>query len=437
MPVRTYAPRTCVCVIGVGYVGQSLLENFGRIFDCIGYDISDNRIEELVSRRAFEAISNNIHLTTDESYLSRGTHYLISVPTPLKQNNTVNLDHVRSALRTVVQYARPQCCIIIESSVPVGTTRQILGPYANVFHCGMSPERIDPGRIIPSVEQIPKVVSALTKRSLKHINALYSQVFEKTVPVSKPEVAEMSKLYENCYRMINIAYVNEISDACSAHGIDAHEMINAAATKPFGFQPFYPGIGVGGHCIPVNPFYLLANNSLPILEKATKTMLARPAKIAESFYQKCIEVKGDRRVKPRVLIVGLAFKPGQKEISGSPALTFASSLHDLGCSKIAYYDPLVKDTKISWLEKVDKHNWNRAFVDAEFDGIVACIKQNDVDFKILQGLEKALYLSFIRPDEQSRNDFSPRTRLEYRRFGGLGRFNGDFLQPLIEQMQQA
>lgn len=224
MPVKilpaTTSPRdTCVCILGVGYVGESLLSQFGNVVTTIGYDISEARVSAL-RQKYIENV--RIRLTIDPSELAKGTHFLIAVPTSLRDDNSINLDHVTLALNTIIAFAKPGSCIVIESSVAVGTTRKLLTPYKSIFHCGMSPERIDPGRLHPTTEQIPKVVSALTQKAMKHIFAMYALVYETLVPVSKPEVAEMTKLYENCYRMVNIAYVNEISDACVSHGIDPH-----------------------------------------------------------------------------------------------------------------------------------------------------------------------------------------------------------------------
>lgn len=209
----------CICILGVGYVGESLLSHFGKVVRTIGYDISETRISTL--RRKYHD-NSRIRLTSTPSELSEGTHFLIAVPTVLREDNSINLDNVISALNTVTTFAKLDSCIVIESSVAVGTTRRLLTPLKSKFHCGMSPERIDPGRLQPSAEQIPKVISALTPKAMKHIFAMYALVYETLVPVSKPEVAEMTKLYENCYRMVNIAYVNEISDACISHGIDPH-----------------------------------------------------------------------------------------------------------------------------------------------------------------------------------------------------------------------
>jgi nucleotide sugar dehydrogenase len=388
----------CVCVVGVGVVGESLLRQFATAFDAIGFDVSEKRIQALAP--SFET-SKNVQLTTKALAIARATHFFISVPTPLRADNSVNLDFIDAAVRTVIKHAAPGCCITIESSIPVGTTRKILGPYKDQFYCGMSPERIDPGRPYPAASKIPKVVSALTSLALTEIVSVYSMVFETIVPVSRPEVAEMTKLFENCYRMVNIAYVNEISDACESHGIDPHEMIGAASTKPFGFQPFYPGIGVGGFCIPINPFYLFTNNpDLPVLERATKLMWHRPRKLAMQFYDRChsrLAPKGQRGQKllPRVLLVGIGFKSGQSDLSASPSLAFAQMLKERGCETLSFYDPLVQEEEVQGMEKVHDSCWDASYIDATFDGVAICHRHETVDFAILESVRKTFVHSFV------------------------------------------
>ena len=402
----------CVCVIGVGFVGESLLENFGRVFNCIGFDTSEDRINNLKQNASFNGLPKKVELTSNPEDLFRGTHYLIAVPTPVRENGSVDLDFVRDALWTVLRSAKPGSSIVIESTVPVGKTRELLGSYKQRFNCGMSPERIDPGRVEPSPDRIPKVVSGLTPKAREQIRFIYSQVFETVVLVSTTETAEMTKLYENCYRMVNIAYVNEISDACRMHNIDPYEVIDAAATKPFGFQPFYPGLGVGGHCIPINPYYLFTNNHLPVLEMATNMMQHRPHRMAQDFRYRCMPnypiLNTDEPPSPlpepcalpRILVVGVAFKPGQSVTSGSPALSFAKSMSDNGCERLAFYDPLVDDEKLCWLEKLRKRRWNPTYLDNEFDGIAVCIKQKGVDFSVLKRLKKTFVWSFISLDDE-------------------------------------
>ncbi|KAJ4375138.1 hypothetical protein N0V83_002222 [Neocucurbitaria cava] len=373
-----------VGIIGVGYVGESLLSEFCRKYDCVGFDISADRIEQL--KPSFKSYPNVV-LTNDTAILRQITHYLISVPTLLQKDRSINLNHLSKALEMVLTHARPGCTVVIESSVSVGTTRALLEPFQDIMHCGMSPERVDPGRISPSAHEIPKIVAGLTPAASHEIQKLYSAVFDRVVPVSKPEVAEMTKLFENCYRMVNIAYVNEMSDACISHGIDPHEMISAAATKPFGYQEFRPGLGVGGHCIPINPFYLFANNDdLPVLKQSTDLMWARPAKLAKKFYDTLTSRYNLRFGKPKVLVVGVGFKPGESVLSNSPGLDFAEALQDLTGDRIAFYDPLVSQEAVPWMNKMADEQWTSAYINDHFDAVTVCVKQHGVDFDVLHDL---------------------------------------------------
>ena len=332
------AVEPCVCIIGVGFVGESLLREFGKHFRCIGFDISQKRIENL--SESFKCFSR-VTFTTDKTYLRDATHFLISVPTPLKKDRSIDLSYLHSAISTTLTYARPGSAIILESTVCVGTTRQCLDAYKDIYHCGMSPERVDPGRTTPEPKEIPKLVSGLTPKALTAIQNLYAQAFDHVIPVSSPETAEMTKLFENSQRMINIAYVNEMADAARAHSVDPEEMIQAASSKPYGFTPYSPGLGVGGTCIPVNPYYLFANNkNLPVLEKATAQMRKRPNTKARKLHARISATLEGR--SPRFLVVGIGYKPGQNVLAASPGLASAERLRTLGCARLAFYDPLVQ-----------------------------------------------------------------------------------------------
>ncbi|GAB7361422.1 hypothetical protein MBLNU230_g1478t1 [Neophaeotheca triangularis] len=372
-----------VCVVGVGYVGEILLSEFGSVYPATGFDISEKRLAQIAPD--FASLSN-VKLTSSISALKRATHFCISVPTLLREDRSVNLDHLKRAIDMVTTHANPGSTIVIESSVSVGTTRALLGPYSDRFHCGMSPERVDPGRTVPAAHDIPKVISALTEPALQSMIKLYSKAFRTVVPVSKPEAAEMMKLFENCYRMINIAYVNEIADACKKQAIDVAEVIAAASTKPFGFSPFHPGLGVGGHCIPVNPFYIMANNSLPLLQLATENSWERPHAIAREFFKEA-ECKLGRA--PRVLVVGMGFKPGQDVIDCSPAVAFAEELNTLSCGALAFHDPLVKQEQLPWIRRIEASEFTEDGIDEKFDCVAVCVKQHHVDFDVLDRVQKA------------------------------------------------
>lgn len=382
-----------VCIVGVGYVGEHLFREFSHAHPTIGFDISERRIKELQGKYAGD---KHVTLTTDEAALSEAQHYLISVPTLIKDDLSVDVSHLKSALSTVFRHARPGNTIVIESSVSVGTTRQLFQPVQHLFHCGMSPERVDPGRTFPAASDIPKVISALSPDAMAVIEKLYSSVFNKVVPVSSPEVAEMTKLYENCYRMINIAYVNEVSDACRTLGLNPNEVIDAAATKPYGFQAFRPGLGVGGHCIPVNPSYLIATcPDLPVLEQSTRIMRDRPLKLARELHAHCASTTlASTTLRPRVLVIGVGFKPGQSVLSHSPGIDFASELLNCGCDRLAFYDPLVAQEAVPWMDKLEDAAFEAAELMADFDVVAICSRQHGVDFRVLDQLPTEMVWSY-------------------------------------------
>lgn len=384
-----------VCVIGVGYVGETLVHEFSQAYNVIGFDVNPARVEVLSKQYKN---NSNVHITNTPSALSYGTHFLISVPTLVNSDNSINTKHILSAINLVTTYAPHGSTIVIESSVCVGMSRELLGPHLSNYKCGMSPERVDPGRTFPLPYDIPKIVSGMDEKSLSSIQKLYNPIFRQVVPVSSPETAEMTKLFENCFRMVNIAYVNEIADACATHNIDASEVMSAAATKPFGFMPFTPGLGVGGHCIPINPHYLKVNCDLPILEKATKRMSARPAKIAKNFLkvarQRTKSPLEPKHRQPRILVVGLAFKPGQSLTENSPALDFAKTLKAQGVKSLTFYDPFVSQKTVSWARKMKDSEWKSENIAREFDAVAVCMKQKGVDLNVLETVKSVYVKTF-------------------------------------------
>ncbi|KAH8665306.1 hypothetical protein BGZ61DRAFT_139526 [Ilyonectria robusta] len=377
----TRAERPLVAVIGVGYVGTHLVETFSRGFDTLGFDISDKRISEV--QPMFKG-NERVMLSSITDDLDDATHFLISVPTLLRPDRSVDASYLRSALRTVATHARRGSTVVIESSVAIGMTRELLGPLAKDcgFFVGMSPERVDPGRTEPPAYDIPKVVSGLddvAPGSLDSILRLYSAVFNHVVPVSKPEVAEMTKLYENCQRMMCIAYANEMADACIPHGIDPYEVCGAAASKPFGYMPYMPGPGVGGHCIPINPYYLLSNSKFPLLSAATEAMWRRPADIAARAIE-TLENAGLGKSQPRVLVVGVGFKPGQSTLSNSPGLDIIKSLAVSSKVDVSFADTMVTQEMVPQVSRLDDRDWNADTLE-QFDMILIAMRQVGLDYQ--------------------------------------------------------
>ena len=277
--------------------------------------------------------------------------------------------------------------IVLESSVAVGTSEKLLKTlHESGNYCGFSPERVDPGRETPKDYEIPKIISGYDSESLNNIKYWYEKVYDKVVPVSTMATAEMCKLYENCFRMVNIAYVNEISDACVNLGINPNEMINASATKPFGFMPFHPGLFVGGSCININPYYLKINCNLPLLELATKETERRP-------YEKALMCLQKYNPK-RVLVVGVGFKAGQSSIMGSGSIPFIHVLQIFGVT-VDYYDPLVENNTYNDLcRTMPNENWTVENLEKEYDLIAICVRQVGIDYNVLSNVKKINIIDF-------------------------------------------
>ncbi|UKZ63884.1 uncharacterized protein TrAtP1_005106 [Trichoderma atroviride] len=380
-------PEPLVAVIGVGYVGEHLTDVFSRCFNVLGYDVSETRVKDLSAKYHG---NERVRITSEAKDLRGASHFLISVPTLLLKDKTVDTSYLQSALTTVENYAAPGSTVVIESSVAVGMTRKLLGPLAKRkgLFAGMSPERVDPGRTEPPAYAIPKIISGLddvAPGSLESITKLYSTAFERVVPVSKPEVAEMTKLYENCQRMMGIAFSNEMADACEPISIDPFEVSNAAATKPFGYMPYSPGLGVGGHCIPVNPYYLLSNSAFPLLQAASERMYARPAEIGERVIDELYSKRTGEDM-PRVLVVGMGFKRGQSHLVNSPGLELAKSLAKSEKVSVSFADPLVSQEALPSLTRLDDANWTAEHLEENFDMIVVAFKQDGLDFGVLDNL---------------------------------------------------
>ncbi|KAG8673280.1 hypothetical protein FPOAC2_06723 [Fusarium poae] len=382
----TQQDEPVIAVIGVGYVGKHLVSSFSSRYQVIGFDVSTARVQNL---KVEYQDNKNVQFSQDSQDLRRATHFLISVPTLLRPDKTIDSSYLREALKTVGEVARSGSTIVIESSVAVGMTRQLLGPLAESrsFFAGMSPERVDPGRVEPPVKSIPKIISGLDDiipGSLDAITRVYSTTFDTIVPVSKPEVAEMMKLYENCQRMVCIAYANEMADACLPHDIDPYEVCKAASTKPFGYMPYDPSVGVGGHCIPVNPFYLLSNSHFPLLESATVAMLSRPSRLA----QRILKTLRQRAVSrtPRVLVVGIGFKAGQSQIDNSPGAELVRSLAISHEVDVCWADALVKQEAFPQVHRLPNNDWRRDVLET-FDVIFVASRQPGLDFDLLDDLK--------------------------------------------------
>ena len=351
-------------VIGLGYVGLPLAVEFLEAgHEVVGIDVDQRRvqaigegisdIEDIPSER-LAAVGDRLQASTRYADLAGVEVAIIAVPTPLSRNREPDLGPLLSAGRSLAGVLQRGQLVVLESTTYPGTTREQLVPLleesglaAGVdFNVAFSPERVDPGRTDFTLRNTPKVVGGLTEACCERAVALYSEVCDQIVPVSSPDSAEMTKLLENIFRSVNIALVNELAILCDRMGMDIWEIVDAAATKPFGFMRFEPGPGMGGHCLPVDPFYLTwraREFDMPteFIELAGEVNQAMPyfcvEKIASALNGHSKAVNG-----ARILIIGVSYKPGVGDLRESPALKIIRLLRERG-AEIAYTDPHVPD----------------------------------------------------------------------------------------------
>ena len=359
------ATHNSVAVIGMGYVGLPLSLQFaGSGVKVLGIDIDASKVSRLnagesyIKHIASEKIAamvsdGSFHATTDFSEISSVDAIVICVPTPLSKNRDPDISYVLDTGKAIAPYLRKGALVVLESTTYPGTTDENLkdvieagsGMVAGVdFHLAYSPEREDPGNPASKVGEVPKLVGGFTPACLEKAMALYGLALKNLVPVASCRVAEAAKLLENIFRSVNIALVNELKIVYAAMGIDIWEVIAAARTKPFGFMPFYPGPGLGGHCIPIDPFYLTwkareFDCATRFIELAGEINTAMPSyvvsRVAEALNDAAKPVKGSR-----VLIVGLAYKPNVDDERESPSYRLLELLKHQG-AHVAYYDPFV------------------------------------------------------------------------------------------------
>lgn len=365
--------KAIVGIIGLGYVGLPLAIHFGeRDFEVLGFDIDSHKIEQILQGKSYikhiplEPVkamvqSKQLDVTTDFSRLSEADCILICVPTPLTDKMEPDLSYLTATTQSISESLRKGQLVILESTTYPGTTEEMLLPRLETddliggrdFFLAFSPEREDPGNKNFNTTNTPKVVGGLTSQCLETAIALYSTITQ-VVPVSSPRVAELTKLLENTYRSVNIALVNELKILSHRMGIDIFEVIDAAATKPFGYTPFYPGPGLGGHCIPIDPFYLAwkakeYDFSARFIQLAGEINVSMPyyviEKTAEALNKYKKSINGSR-----ILILGVAYKKDIDDDRESPGYAIMKMLLDKG-ALVNYNDPWV--AKLKTLRKYD------------------------------------------------------------------------------------
>ena len=358
--------RAHLTVLGLGYVGLPLAVEFAKAgFKVTGIDRIAEKVEALNRGESYiidvpaaevrELVdAGRFRATTDTAVLAEADSVNICVPTPLGKTRDPDISYIQSAVEAIAPRLHPGMLVTLESTTYPGTTEEIILPrlaesgleVGKDFFLAFSPERVDPGNPVYQTRNIPKVVGGVTPACTRVATTLYEQAMDTVVPVSTVRVAETVKLLENTFRSVNIGLVNEIALMCDSMGIDVWEVIDAASTKPFGFMPFYPGPGLGGHCIPIDPFYLSwkakqSGSEARFIELAgyingnMPRHVLRLATIALNRRRKAVNGS-------RVLVVGVAYKPDIDDVRESPALDIMTQLQELG-AEVHWYDPQVPE----------------------------------------------------------------------------------------------
>lgn len=395
--------RARVCVIGQGYVGLSVAAGAARSgMQVVGIDLDEDRISALaagrnvvagVDEQQFELAFETGRLTfaTDPAAVAGADVVLICVPTPVHEHRP-DLRYVESAGEAVGGLLRAGSLVILESTTYPGTTEQLLRPLlergglraGRDFLLAYSPERIDPGNPKFGLENTPRVVGGLTKASTELAGLFYAQLVDKVMLLSTCRAAEMAKLLENTYRMVNIALVNELAMLCAQQGINTWEIIEAAATKPFGFMPFYPGPGVGGHCIPLDPTYLAWQSRRDTGRPFRLVELAQDinAQMPEYVTRRIVDALNDRGLAvngARLLALGVTYKPNVGDIRESAAVHVIGQLQRLG-ARVSYHDPYVPALDEHGVRLRSRSLTPAAITDADCVLLLTPHEEYDVDF---------------------------------------------------------
>ena len=397
-----------VGVVGLGYVGLPLAVEFARGgLTAVGIDVDPRKVSAIGDRQSYipdvpsDAVaelvaSGRLQATSDFSIVATLDTVNICVPTPLRKTKDPDMSFIISAVESIANHLHPGMLVVLESTTYPGTTEDLVQPLleqsglkAGVdFFLAFSPERVDPGNERFTTRNVPKVIGGTTPACAELARALYSSAVETVVPVSSPRVAEMVKLLENTFRAVNIGLVNEIALMCEKIGIDVWEVIDAAKTKPFGFMPFYPGPGLGGHCIPIDPLYLSwtakQNGFEPrFIELAAAVNGAMPHlvvnKIAEALNSQRRSLNGSR-----VLVAGIAYKRDIDDIRESPALDVMNLLRENGV-QLSYSDPFVPTLSArAWPGSLELHSRPlSASTLAEVDCVAVLTDHTAVDYEAL------------------------------------------------------
>lgn len=405
-----------VGVVGLGYVGLPLaVEKAKAGFRTIGFDVQEKKVQmlnaghnyigDVVDSDLKKLVEDNMLTATSDFAFIKEVHFIaICVPTPLDKHQQPDISYVRASAEKISEYMSKGTMIVLESTTYPGTTEELVKPIlergsgltcGKDFYLGFSPERVDPGNLIYKTKNTPKVVGAVGKDAAEVISAMYQEVLEGEIfTVSSPAVAEMEKILENTYRNVNIGLINEIGRLCKEMGISVWEVIDAAKTKPYGFQPFYPGPGLGGHCIPLDPYYLawkareygfhttLIENSMTINDSQPVYCVERAMRILNR-HKKALN-------GAKILMLGISYKNDIDDCRESPAIRVMKELCRAG-AEVEYYDPWVPEFKNIYGQsgKSIKVLTPKAVQDCDLVMITAA--HHNVDYEMVQKNAKAVF----------------------------------------------
>lgn len=419
-------------VVGLGYVGLPLAVEKAKVgFKTIGFDINAQKVEmvnkgnnyigDVVDRDLASLVQTGmLKATSDFSQIASADFVAICVPTPLDRHQQPDISYVESSARAIAPYIHEGSVIVLESTTYPGTTEELLQPIfeetsglvcGKDFYLGFSPERVDPGNLIYKTKNTPKVVGAIGGDASEVISAMYREVLDSEVFVAScPAVAEMEKILENTYRNINIGLVNELARLCDKMGISVWEVIDAAKSKPYGFQAFYPGPGLGGHCIPLDPYYLtwkareygfhttLIEGSMIINDSQPAYCVNRAMRILNDRAQKAMN-------GAKVLLLGVAYKQDINDCRESPAIRVIEELKKVGANVI-YYDPWVQKFGKGVDEMVSQPALTADLLESVDLVMVTCAHTN-VDYALVQKHAKMIF-----DTKNVMKDITPRDNIE-------------------------
>ncbi len=409
---RIHSRKACIAVIGLGYVGLPLALGFAaKGFKTFGIDTNPERVRHLLDGTSFITdvsdaavagpVRKGLFVPTLDASLIRGCQVvIICVPTPIKRRYTPDISFMLSAVRAVTKNLARGTLVVLESTTYPGTTEELILPELEKsglkagkdFFLAFSPERIDPGNASHTVTRIPKVIGGLTPACNELTAALYGSIIKQVHLVSSPRAAEMAKLLENTFRLINIGWVNEAAMMCKAFNIDIWEAIDAASTKPFGFMPFYPGLGVGGHCIPEDPIYLYwkakqHGYASRFIKLSADINASMPGYAAERIGA-ILKGRGKTLAGARVLVLGVTYKKDVKDLRKSPSIKLIESLRRHG-AEVVFYDPLVAYLSIDGL-KLDGIALTPKAVAVQ-DCVAVAVDHSGVDYSMVLKQAKAVF----------------------------------------------